>query len=323
MSSLKVAKKVGNAQSNKKEEKSSSMSLKKKKTSTKSLKSLKKFLNDPSLQKPHNDQETKKLCTPCTKSVRTLGENIKTKGDESKHTKKEEKVQLTKTKSLKKPLKEQEVIKIHKNGEKITSCTSCSKGDDTLLENIKKDKHGKCNPCKSKCSCPCRCKRGPRGKTGATGPRGARGATGATGVVGAAEYNRLIAQPATVAPGTAFTIDNLVLNTVPTAIVASAGEGGTVFTLSPGLYTLDYEMSLEGKAAIAVYKGPAVGSLAVDNDSIAGSTTSTTWVHGRHFELVGPDPLVIMISSVGATPAVPVAGSSDVYMVRLTILKLS
>src|SRR5579872_721396 len=71
---------------------------------------------------------------------------------------------------------------------------------------------------------------GGTGGTGATGGAGVPGIPGVGGVLGAAEFIRTIQSPNnSVAPGTAFTIDTQVFNNNPTAIVASAGAGGTVW----------------------------------------------------------------------------------------------
>ncbi len=169
------------------------------------------------------------------------------------------------------------------------------------------------------------------GATGPTGPVGATGATGATGPtgtssVGAAEFVHLVQSPNnSVPPGTAFTIDIPVFNNIPASIVASAGAGGTVFTLNTtGLYVLDYEMSLGSPGSVAIYKGATAGTLAIDDNTIAGSTTATTWIHGRAFVNVTTVPLVVAISSVVGTAAVVTAGTAaGVFMIRLTILKVT
>jgi collagen triple helix repeat protein len=165
---------------------------------------------------------------------------------------------------------------------------------------------------------------GPAGAQGIPGPVGATGATGATGVVGAAEFIRTIQSPNnSVPPGTAFTIDTQVLNNIPLNIVASAGAGGTVFTLTAGTYVIDYEMSLGAAGSVAIYKGATAGTLAIDPNTVAGSSTATTWIHGRALEVVATS-LVIAISSVVGTAAVVTAGTdAGSFMIRLTILKIA
>jgi hypothetical protein len=160
------------------------------------------------------------------------------------------------------------------------------------------------------------------GPTGAMGSVGPTGPTGPTGSVGYAEYIRTIQTPNdSVPPGTAFTIDTEVFNSVPTFIVASAGAGGTVFTLGTGVYVIDYEMSLASAGSVAIYSGPDAASLAIDTNTVSGSTTATTWIHGRAIESVLTS-LVIAISSVVGTADVTTAGNDTAFMIRLTILKL-
>lgn len=174
---------------------------------------------------------------------------------------------------------------------------------------------------------------GPPGPTGATGPQGPPGPTGATGatgpqgptgVVGVAEYVRTIQSPNdSVPPGTAFTIDTEVVNTVPLAIVDSAGAGGTVYTLTSGIYMVDYEMSLGAAGSVGIYTGPSSGALVLDPNTISGSSTATTWIHGRSV-IVVPTTLVMAISSVVGTASVVTAGTAaGVFMIRLTIMKIA
>ena len=105
--------------------------------------------------------------------------------------------------------------------------------------------------------------------------------------------------------------------------MASAGAGGTVFTLGPGTFIIDYETSLVSAGSIAIYSGPSSGSLSIDTNTVVGSTTATTWIHGRAIEVVA-NTLVIAISSVVGTAAVTTAGTdSSSYMIRVTILKIA
>lgn len=168
---------------------------------------------------------------------------------------------------------------------------------------------------------------GVTGATGATGATGQPGTTGVGGILGAAEFVQLIQSPnQSIPPGTAFTIATQVFNSAPASIVASAGAGGTVFTLNTaGTYVFDYEMSLHDAGSVAIYTGLTSGSLAIDNNTIAGSTTATTWIHGRAFVVVPVGaPLVAAISSVTGTAAVVTAGTAaGFYVVRLTILQVS
>jgi len=161
------------------------------------------------------------------------------------------------------------------------------------------------------------------GPTGPTGPTGLTGPTGPTGVIGYAEYNHTIQSPNnSVPPGTAFTIDTQVYNSIPLVISQSLAAGGSVFSLGPGVFVIDYEMSLEAAGSVAIYSGPTAALLSIDTNTISGSTTATTWIHGRSVQNV-PTALVFAISSVVGTAAVTTAGSAAPYMIRLTILKIA
>jgi hypothetical protein len=166
---------------------------------------------------------------------------------------------------------------------------------------------------------------GPTGAVGSIGPDGIQGIPGPAGAFGFAEFIRQIESPNnSVPPGTAFTIDTQVVNSIPSNIVASAGAGGTVFTLTTGTYVLDYEMSLGSAGSVAVYTGATAGSLAIDTNTIAGSSTATTWIHGRSGIVVSDASLVVAISSVVGTAAVVTAGSAaGFFTIRLTILKVA
>ena len=142
---------------------------------------------------------------------------------------------------------------------------------------------------------------------------------------GAAQFVRTIQVPNNfVPPGQAFTIDTQVFNSVPASIVASAGAGGTVFTLgATGTYMLDYEMSLSSASSIGVYTGPNAVALVLDTNSIAGSSTAATWIHGRTLVATGASPVVVAISPVVGVASVTTAGTaSGNYMIRLTVLKI-
>ena len=167
---------------------------------------------------------------------------------------------------------------------------------------------------------------GPTGVTGLTGPTGpcCTGATGGAATIGGAQFVRQIQSPNnSVPPGTAFTIDTQVFNNIPVNIISSSGAGGTVYTLTAGVYVLDYEMSLEAAGSVAIYTGPNSGALAIDTNSITGSTTGTTWIHGRSFVQVSTT-LVVAISSVVGTAAVVTAGTAaGFFTIRLTFLKIA
>jgi hypothetical protein len=184
---------------------------------------------------------------------------------------------------------------------------------------------------------------GPTGPTGATGLTGAccTGSTGSTGsgVLGFAEFIQTVTgtnSNASVAPGQAF---NFATTVSPSAFVTpnTPVDGGTVFTFNTtGTYVLDYEMSLDGLSpglglgsAMAVYSStannpPLIGDLVTN--TIAGSTTASTWIHGRSLLSVATTPLYVMISPVNTGYPVTVVtpgATTPEYMTRLTILKIS
>ena len=81
-------------------------------------------------------------------------------------------------------------------------------------------------------------------------------------------------------------------------------------------------MSLSSAGSVAIYIGPTSASLTIDTNTISGSTTATTWLHGRAIQTVSTS-LVIAISPVVGTADVTTAGNADVYMIRIVILKLA
>ena len=125
---------------------------------------------------------------------------------------------------------------------------------------------------------------------------------------------------------TAFTIPTEVYNNVPlsiSALTTPAGTtSGTYFTLHTGTYIIDYETTLTSSGSIAIYIGPTPTSLAIDNNTISGSSTATTWIHGRNIQVVAVES-IFAVSSVVDTVAVSPASSSPRYIVRLTILKIA
>jgi hypothetical protein len=171
---------------------------------------------------------------------------------------------------------------------------------------------------------------GPTGAQGDIGLQGLQGDTGPTGAqgpvatLGAAQFIHTIQEPNnSVPPGTAFTIDTQVFNNVPGDISPSAGAGGTIFTLSTGIYVIDYEMSLESASSVAIYTGSTLETLVVDKTTISGSSTATSWIHGRSLLSI-EIPTIIAISPVVGTAAVVTAGTAaGIFMIRLTILKIS
>jgi hypothetical protein len=62
--------------------------------------------------------------------------------------------------------------------------------------------------------------------------------------------------------------------------------------------------------------------LTIDTNTVSGSTTATTWIHGRAIETVSTT-LCIAISSVVGTANVATAGTDSSYMIRIIIIKIA
>ena len=167
---------------------------------------------------------------------------------------------------------------------------------------------------------------GPAGIAGATGPAGIAGATGATGAfattLGVAEFVTSTLQ--TAAPGTPFLISTQVYNTMPSVISPTAYSTGTIFVLSvTGYYMVDYEVSLDRAAAVILLSDTVFPPINTDPHTIAGSSTATTWIHGRALVFTTTIPYYFGVTSDIGTPATVIAGgnSHGSYMIRLTVLK--
>jgi hypothetical protein len=85
---------------------------------------------------------------------------------------------------------------------------------------------------------------------------------------------------------------------------------------------MDYEMSLASAASVGIYSGPTSDSMTLDTNTVSGSSTGTTWIHGRAIVVVVSSQ-VFEISSVVGTASVVTAGTdAGSFMIRLTILKV-
>lgn len=185
---------------------------------------------------------------------------------------------------------------------------------------------------------------GPVGATGATGPAGAEGATGATGPAGtpgvtgslSLKYAEFVQNTQgtnnSVAPGKAFEFltDNPtgIVNTIPVGFTATTAptSQGTVFILPIGVYMIDYETSMSSVGPIALASGPGTGGpFTAILTSKSGSTTATTWVHGRYIIDTSVDgQFIILTGTDSVTAAVaPTPAGGSVFLVRITFLKLA
>ena len=176
---------------------------------------------------------------------------------------------------------------------------------------------------------------GVTGSTGATGTAGVAGATGPAGGGGNLPYAEYVqitqGTNSSIAPtaGILYTTDHPagVFDTIGITLGTVPGGQGTSFLLPVGTYAVDFESSgTSGSgAAFAIYKATTSGGLpaGIDNNTVAGASASTTWIHGRAI-VVAAVATYIMISPVVATVSIPTAGpASGLYIARLTLLKIA
>lgn len=160
-------------------------------------------------------------------------------------------------------------------------------------------------------------------------PSGCLQAVASPASIGYAEYVQHTQAPNnSIPPGQAieYLTDNPlgVYNTLGIVTATGPAAIGTAFQLPVGVYMIDYENSAAAASSFAIYQGASNTVLAIDTDTISGSTTGTTWIHGRAIitSTVGND--WIMISSVVGTADIPTAGTAaGEFIARLTILKLA
>jgi hypothetical protein len=163
---------------------------------------------------------------------------------------------------------------------------------------------------------------------GIAGTNGING-TNSGGIGGYAEFVQLTqGTNVSVAPGTAvsYLVDNPVgvFNSLGITFVSGPGGQGTAFLLPIGTYMVDFEHSAGSASSFAIYRATSLGALAggVDNNTIAGSTTATTWIHGRAI-VNAAAPTYLMISSVvGIVAIVPAGTAAGFYVARITFLAI-
>jgi hypothetical protein len=82
-------------------------------------------------------------------------------------------------------------------------------------------------------------------------------------------------------------------------------------------------MSLGSAASIGIYSGSTAETLTLDTNTVSGSLTSTTWIHGRAIIFVAAGAQVFELSPVVGTASIATAGTdAGSFMIRLTILKI-
>jgi hypothetical protein len=131
-----------------------------------------------------------------------------------------------------------------------------------------------------------------------------------------------------VAPGTAVSyladLPAGVVNTIGITTTGGPGAVGTAFNLPPGTYLVDFENSADAAWSLAIYQGASNTVLAVDDNTIAGASTATTWIHGRAFVTSTPAAPWIMVSPVTGTAAIPTAGTAaGKFTARISFLRLT
>lgn len=124
-----------------------------------------------------------------------------------------------------------------------------------------------------------------------------------------------------------MTYPNLVFNTLGIITSTVTGGQGTAFLLPIGVYKVDFGSSgTSGSgAAFAIYTSVTPGALpaGMDQNTIVGSSTSTTWIQGAAI-VQALAPTYLMISPVVATVAIPIAGpATGFYEARITFLRLA
>ena len=129
--------------------------------------------------------------------------------------------------------------------------------------------------------------------------------------------------PYTTTSLTAFDFNSStpVVNTLGLA-TGNMAINGNYFTLPIGAYIVDYEMSLGSAGSIGLYTGTSLNNLSLISTSIAGSTTATTWIHGRHIVSLTQQSYLIVSSVVGTAAVVTAGTATGNYITRITFLKV-
>lgn len=150
-----------------------------------------------------------------------------------------------------------------------------------------------------------------------------------TGFGAYAEYvQRTQAPNNSIPPGRAisYLVDNPtgIFNTIGITTAAGPGPQGTAFNLPVGVYMIDFENSADAASSFAIYQGSSNTVLTVNNDTIAGASTATSWIHGRAIIRSTTGNTWMMVSPVTGTAAIPTAGTAaGQYIARITFLKIA
>jgi len=149
--------------------------------------------------------------------------------------------------------------------------------------------------------------------------------TGAGAALAFAEYVQAVQgtnSSVAVGSGNSLLVDTDVY-TNASIVKGSNGTIGTVWTLAAGTYMISFGANLSSTGPIGIYKGPSLGSLVYDANTMVGSTVSTTWVAGQAVLTVAAGTIVSIGASV-STAVVAVSGTgAPNYTVRVTFLKIA
>jgi hypothetical protein len=131
-----------------------------------------------------------------------------------------------------------------------------------------------------------------------------------------------------IAPGNAvsYTEDHgAVVDTIGITTAGGPSGQGTAFTLPSGTYLVDFENSNDAAWSLAIAQGAPGGPYTTDVNTIAGSSTATTWIHGRAYvHSNGTLGSTIIVTPVVGTHAIPTAGTATgEYVARITFLRLT
>jgi hypothetical protein len=114
-----------------------------------------------------------------------------------------------------------------------------------------------------------------------------------------------------------------VFDTIGIGLTTGPGGQGTELLLPVGTYVIDFENSSAGVFSEAIYTSLSSNAEVLDPNTIAGSSTGTTWIHGRAI-INAASPTYFIVSPVVGTLAIPTAGTAaGFFTARLTILKLA
>jgi hypothetical protein len=142
-----------------------------------------------------------------------------------------------------------------------------------------------------------------------------------------AEYVQQTNANGSVPPGTAIdytTSGTVVVNTIGISTTSGPGAVGTAFELPVGTYMVDFENSNEAACSFAIYQGSSNTVMSINDETIVGSSTGTTWLHGRAYIQSTVGNQWMMVSSVVGTAAIPAAGNAvGEFIARITFLRLS